>query len=145
MAILNYTTSISTAKTAQELQTILVKAGAQKVLIDYEPNGSGEATAVTFAIAVGAENRMVFFTLPSNWQGVQKALVKAGVLYKYRTEAQAKRVSWRIIKNWCEAQLAIIEAGQANLAEVFLPFAQTASGQTLYRALESESFKSLLQ
>ncbi|WP_375435068.1 hypothetical protein [uncultured Hymenobacter sp.] len=143
MAILNYTTTIAAGKTTQEIQMLLAKAGAQKVLVDYETSGSGEPVAITFAVAVGPEQTLWWFTLPSNWQGVLKALTKAQVAWKYRTEAQARRVSWRIIKNWCEAQLAIIEAGQAGLAEVFLPYAQTPSGDTLYKAIESGSLKLL--
>jgi hypothetical protein len=145
MPILNYTTSITTAKTAQELQTILVKAGAHKVLVDYEPTGEREATAITFAVPVGPEKKLWWFTLPSNWQGVQKALINDLVASKYRTQAHAKRVSWRIIKYWCEAQLAIIQAGQAQLAEVFLPYAQTPSGETLFKAIESGNIKALGQ
>lgn len=134
MAILNYTTSVSTSKSAQELTAVLVKAGAEKILIDY---AGGEAVAITFAVPVGPEKTLWYFTLPANWQGVQKSLVRAGVLSKYRTETHAKRVAWRIILNWCQAQLAIIEAGQANLAEIFLFCAQTDTGETLYKSLET--------
>ena len=134
MPILNYTTSISTAKTAQEITAILVQAGAVKIVMDID-GPSKEAVALTFAVAVGPENLLWWFTLPANWQGVQKALVKSKVEQRYRSEDQARRVAWRIIKSWCEAQLAIIEAGQASLAEVFLPYAQTDSGQTLYQVL----------
>jgi hypothetical protein len=33
--------------------------------------------------------------------------------------------------------MAIIEAGQAQLAEVFLPYAVTGTGKTLYQEFES--------
>jgi hypothetical protein len=140
MPILNYTTAISTSKTAQEITGILVKAGAQKIVLDY---AEGEATAITFAVPVGPESQLVFFTLPANWRGVQKALLKSTVPAKYCTDEQARRTAWRIIKTWCEAQLALIEAGQAGLAEIFLPYAQTPSGATLYQAIEAGNFKQL--
>ena len=143
MPILNYTTTITTTRTVAELQVILAKAGVQKLLVDYDPAGGGEALALTFAVPVGPEKQLMWFALPSHWQGVQRALKREGAAAKYQTEAQARRVSWRIIKNWCEAQLAIIEAGQAALAEVFLPYAQTPGGQTLYRAIESGTLKLL--
>jgi hypothetical protein len=139
MAILNYTTQISATKTVGEIQQLLVSAGCQKVLVDYLDR---QPTALTFMIQV--QGQPVYFTLPANVEGVRKALV-ADVMVKrhYQTTDQARRVTWRIIKNWCEAQLALIEAGQAQLAEVFLPYAQTASGQTLFRALETGGFKLL--
>jgi hypothetical protein len=38
MAILNYTTQIDAGKTVAELTQLLVKAGCQKVLVDYDAN-----------------------------------------------------------------------------------------------------------
>jgi hypothetical protein len=32
--------------------------------------------------------------------------------------------------------MALIDAGQAELAQVFLPYAQSASGQTFYEAIK---------
>lgn len=52
--------------------------------------------------------------------------------------AQAERVSWRIIKDWVEAQIALVESSQAEMAQVFMPYATDESGGTLYmRFLES--------
>lgn len=138
MAILNYTTQIDAGKTVAELTQMLGKAGCQKVLVDY---AAGEPSALTFAITV--QQRPMFFTLPANIEGVLAALKRDRVASKYCNVAQARRVAWRIIKVWCEAQLAIIDAGQASLAEVFLPYAQTPSGQTLYKAIESGTLKLL--
>jgi hypothetical protein len=41
-------------------------------------------------------------------------------------------VAWRITKDWVEAQLAIIESQMVTTAQVFLPYAVTSNGQTLY-------------
>lgn len=132
MAILNYTTKIESGKTVAELQQLLAKAGCQKVLVDYEAK---EPVAVTFMVEVN--NYPIYFTLPANVEGVRQALLKdPKVGMSYCTTDQARRVAWRIIKNWCEAQLAIIEAGQAQLAEVFLPYAITQNGKTLFQRLD---------
>lgn len=50
------------------------------------------------------------------------------------SKAQSRRAAWRIIKNWVEAQLAIIDAGQATMAQVFLPYVrmQEQGGITMY-------------
>lgn len=48
---------------------------------------------------------------------------------------QAERVAWRIIKDWIEAQMAIIEAQLASMDEVFFPYMLDSAGQkTLYEA-----------
>jgi hypothetical protein len=48
------------------------------------------------------------------------------------TEEHARDVSWRIIKDWVEAQMAIIETCMVTTARVFLPYAVTKNGQTVY-------------
>lgn len=143
MAILNYTTKIEATTTVGLIQSILARAGAHQVSVHYG-TGGGVPTGVSFSVPVGPQHQLVFFQLPCNWEGVLKALRKSGAEKKYLTEAQAVRVAWRIIKDWCEAQLAIIEAGQAQLAEVFLPYAVTKEGPTLYRAIEAGNVPPLL-
>jgi len=66
--------------------------------------------------------------LPCNFDGVFKALANEYA----ESRAQARRVAWRIVKNWIEAQMALIEAGQASLIQVFLPYAVTQDGPTMF-------------
>lgn len=140
MPILNHTTKIAASKTVGEIQQILAKAGCAKILIDYDQ--FREPAALTFAVPT--LHQMLFFTLPAKAEGVLKAMQKNKKVPRSQcTYDQARRVAWRIIKDWCEAQLAIIEAGQAELAEVFLPYAQTKSGQTLYQKLVEGDVKLL--
>ena len=132
--ILNYTTSISVQKTAGEIQEILAKAGARSVVIDY----GSDRLPVAISFQVMVQNRLVSFRLPSQWQGVYKSLQKSTAERKYKTEEQARRVAWRIIKDWCEAQLAIIEAEAADLSEVFLPYlVNPQTNRTLYQDFQS--------
>lgn len=141
MAILNYTTKISAARTIGEIQEILVTHGATKIVCDYE---SGIPTSVTFAIAL--KDELIFFSLPAKYMGVLKAMkrdraVKAALC----TEEQAIKVAWRIIKDWIQAQCAIIEAGMAEMAEVFLPYAITKGGDTVYQQFQSNTQSLLSQ
>jgi hypothetical protein len=103
--ILNYTTTISVQRTAGEIQEILARAGAKSVLIEYGPDRIPEA--ISFQVELNA--RSVSFRLPSQWRGVHMALMKSTTEKKYKSEDQARRVAWRIIKDWTEAQVAIIE------------------------------------
>ena len=46
---------------------------------------------------------------------------------------RAERVAWRVIKDWLEAQLALIDAQMATLDQVMLPYLVIdATGKTLY-------------
>lgn len=133
MAILNYTTSISFEKTISEIHKCLVKHGATKIVTDY----TGQApTSITFCVILN--EKLTPFSLPANYRGVLRAMQKDRRIPRSKcTEEQALRVSWRIIKDWVEAQMAIVEAELAHLAEVFLPYAVTKNGNTLYNEIQS--------
>ena len=133
MSILNYTTSIDCMKSIGEIQKCLVKHGAHKIVTDYE---NGMPTAVTFCLTVN--ETMIGFTLPANYSGVLKAMQNDKKVPRSKcTDEQAQRVSWRIVKDWVEAQMAIVEAQLADMAEVFLPYAITKNGTTLYKEVKS--------
>ena len=55
------------------------------------------------------------------------------------TYEQACRVAWRIIKDWLEAQMALIQTQQADLAEIFLPYL-TSGNQSFYEYVRSNNF-----
>ena len=134
MPILNYTTTISPEKTVMEIQMILARAGAKTISIDYDEIGA--PVAVSFFVEIAGN--WVNFRLPSNYAGVQSVIEKdPRVPTKFKTQAQARRVSWRITKDWTESQMAIVEAHQAELAEVFLPYAVMGDGQTLFKKFQT--------
>ena len=134
MPILNYTTKIAPLKTAGEIQGILASKGAKSINIDY---ASGEPVALWFKIEVRGVD--IAFRLPCNWEGVEQAMRRDRTVQpRYQSRDQAKRVAWRIVKDWVEAQLAIIESGQAEIGEVFLPYAIVGEhGQTLFQKIQS--------
>lgn len=139
MAILNYTTSIDSEKTISEIQKCLVKHGASKIVTDYQ---DGVPSAVTFCLTIN--QNLVGFALPANYEGVLMSMKKdKKVPNRLCTKEQALKVSWRIVKDWVEAQMAIVEAKLADVAEVFLPYAITKSGTTLYKEIQGDGMKLL--
>jgi len=140
MAILNYTTKITTEKTAGEIQRKLADAKAQAVLCEYD----NDSVMCAMSFRIMTSHGSVFFRLPANTQGVFKALQSnKKIPKKLRTKEQAARVAWRILKDWVEAQLAIVEAEMADLTEVFLPYAQNQSGKTIYEMVSGNGFELL--
>jgi hypothetical protein len=139
MAILNYTTSISAEKTAGEIQAKLVKAKASAVMSEYE---NEVLSRISFKVTTVHGDHA--FQLPANIDGVFNAMKRdARIAPKYKTRQQAANVAWRIIKDWVEAQLAIIEADMATLPQVFLPYMQIAPGETVYSRFERQGFPAL--
>ena len=143
MALLNYSTGISASKTAAEIQVILAKAKARAVATEY--NDAGRPVALAFQ--VNTPFGMQQFCLPVNADAVFAVLVRDKVTPKFRTRDHAEKVAWRILKDWVEAQLAIVAAQMVTLDQVMLPYLQTDDGATLYdryvdqrqRALEASN------
>lgn len=134
MPILNYTTKISLVRTVAEIQEILARAGAASVRVDYE---NGEPSALSFLVII---NRApIPFRLPANWEGTYRIISKdREIPLRLRTEEQARRIAWRVLKDWVEAQIAFIQSGQASLAQLFLAHAVTPDGRTFYDELAAD-------
>jgi len=134
MAILNYTTKIDSYKTISEIQQLLSKHGATKIIVDNDENRL--PSAITFCI--DWNDRMQAFALPCNFKGVLKAMQRQkSVPRSMCNEEQALRTGWRIIKVWIEAQMAFIESDLASMAEIFLPYAVIKTGETLYQSISN--------
>lgn len=135
MPIKNFTTKVPVENTINDLQKILAKAKASAIMTEYE---NGMPCGLSFRVEVNGSD--IHFTLPVKVTGVAEALKRDR---QYRDLAHAQRVAWRIVKDWCDSQMALIDAGQAELAQVFLPYAQSANGETLYNVIKGKGFLQL--
>lgn len=131
MALLNYTTKISPQKTVMEIQSLLARAGASRIMTEMDNEGS--IVAMSFELKNPETNLPVAFRLPTDWKPVQATLQRQRVARGLQTPEQALRVAWRITKDWVEAQLAIIETKMVTPAQVFLPYAIMNDGTTVYQ------------
>ena len=127
MGIKNYTTVVAEERTVAEIQTLLSMKGARSIQIDYDDKT--RPSSVSFVIVI--QEVPVPFRLPCNFDGVFRAMAREYSSPRARRHfenssesmAQARRCAWRIVKDWVAAQMALIEAEQATLAQVFLPYA----------------------
>jgi len=133
MPLLNYYSKVPAHESITEISRLLAKAGARQIMHDYDD--AGNIVALSFSLEL--EGQHIGFRLPTDWHPIQHMLVelrrknrKIGTFIT--TEDHARNVAWRIVKDWVEAQLAIIETRMVTTAQVFLPYAVTANGQTLY-------------
>ncbi len=130
--ILNYTTKIDASKTVGEIQSLLAKRKAKEVLIRYT---DGLPSALMFSIEIGGET--VRYSLPCRWQAIHKILQREARESRHKTESHAVNVGWRVIKDWIEAQLALIDTGMVDIGEVFLPYQLIDNEITVYDRAKS--------
>jgi hypothetical protein len=112
MPILNYTTKIDAVKTIGEIQQVLVKHGARKVMQDYDEKQHPIALFFMIETVEGPK----YIRLTADAASVQRVLKAEGV--KCDIE-QAERVAWRIQKDLVEAQMAMLQAQMAGMQKLF--------------------------
>lgn len=139
MALLNYTTTVEAYKTVSEIEQMLVKHGAKSIMKQFD---DGMITSLSFLINTGVND--IPIKLPIRVDDVLQVLIeqkkmhpKAGIK---ATKDQANRVAWRILKDWIEVQMTLLDIGMVQFEEIFLSYIETAGGKTIYEKLEEKHF-----
>ena len=134
------TTEILPERTISEIEGILIRYGATAVLKEYT---EGTIEAVSFRVKVGQNE--VPIRLPCRWQAISEIFVKrkagkwnyiVGKEQRKVIAEKARRVAWRQILRWVEAQMALVETSMVKVEEVFFPYIMAPSGQTLFEIQE---------
>lgn len=138
--MLNYTTKIPHSVTTGECLSLLARAGASAVSIEF----GKDAVPCGIGFRLDTPHGKRHFTLPVNIDGAHKILLEANKAGKLRgdghrqaslaTRDRAADIAWRVIKDWLEATLALIAHGMADLTEVMLPYIHVGEDKTLYQA-----------
>lgn len=128
MPIKNYTTSVGFHRTISEIEKILGEQGANQISKVLE---DGDPVAIYFTIPFN--NTPVNYKMPTNWRKVYQLLQETkGASSRQKTERHAKNVAWRNIKDWIDAQTALIEADMVELEQIFLPYMVDRNDKTVY-------------
>jgi hypothetical protein len=141
----NYTSEVPAERTISRIEQILASAGAKSIQKEYE---DGQAIALIFTLPTGGQAGDVSIKLPANAAGVEAVFMadvkKPRKETLNRVKAQALRTAWKIMQDWTEIQISLIELHQAEPAEVFLPYIWDGK-RTIYTALKAGGFKLLAE
>ncbi len=146
----NYTSEIPAITSMGRIEQYLVQAGATDISKKYQDQ---VCVAIRFRMLHKTEKFpagiAMFFQLPAKVDACFKVLFaevkrpKADT--RQRIMQQAERTAWKIISDWVQVQLSMIQLEQAELLQVFLPYAfDQATEQTYYEKLKETQFKALL-
>lgn len=137
MPLKNYTTKCPALQSIGEIQAMLTKRGATGILFEYDPAGSGRLEALCFRINMSG--KMVGFRLPSNWRRAQEALIQQDIKRARNDQEYVYRVAWRVLKDWVDAQMSILDLELVEMPQIFLPYAIGANDKTLYENVMNDS------
>lgn len=129
--LLNYTTKVSAEQTIGEIQKMLSEYGVTAMMTEYDGR---QVAAVSFQMLI--DGRKMAFKLPCNWRAVREIFNDTRHTRKLKCriderDDQAIRTAWRIIEDWIEAQLALVEINMVTVPQIFLPYTIMSNGKTL--------------
>ena len=131
-----------------EIEDIISKHKATDIWKQYDPNGN----IIALNFAVNTDFGKMPFKLPVNVEAVRQILKnekrnKRINLSKQQTEdiQTASRIAWRIMKDWIDAQMALIDIEMVKIEQVFLPYAYDFNKQqSLYDSFKERKFAGML-
>lgn len=120
-----------------EIEKILLKFGAKGIYKEFQ--GSRISSLMFY---LEKDNQKIPFKIPvsiDKSRAIMQRIVNEGKLPKkfltepLRTE-QGERVTWRVIKDWIDSQLSLLEMQFADAIEILLPYAyDVANNKTVYQ------------
>lgn len=144
MNIKNYTSCVPIEKSVAQIERRLVEHGAHDILKIYE-----DRRLVGVAFIATIDGNKIPFRIPARVENVRKVMVsalkrpRAGSV-KRATE-QAERTAWKLLADWVDVQMSLLELDQAKFMEVFLPYVYNHEDKTtFFERVEKKGFSNLL-
>lgn len=159
MFLKNYTSEAPVSRTIYRIEQTLIKCGVSGIMKEYSDD-KGTIAAITFQIKL-PDAAPWTIRLPANVQKAWDALwlnyvdgdrltsdgmrVSSSYKKKHKSEFrdQAARTAWKIIQDWVEVQMSMIQMQQADFREVFLPYAWDGE-KTYFERLRHGGFRAML-
>lgn len=143
--IKNYTTKVPVNKTIMEIEYLLSKYGATDILKKYE---NGQVIAIMFRVQI--KGQYFPYKLPLEEAKIseifRKAVEKGEIPKKFiKDKEQSRRTGFRIIKDWIDSQMSLVEINLVELEEVLLPYMyDEKQDKTVYELFKEKGFDKLL-
>ena len=139
----NYTSSVDSYRTINKIELILARSGAQNINKTYE---AGLLKAIHFTVPINGS--VVAILLPAKTEAVFKVLSSKIKRPHHGTMArikeQANRTAWKLMQDWLEIQLSMIEMEQIELLQAFMGYIYNGQA-TLYEIMRDNGFKMLAE
>jgi hypothetical protein len=130
--IKNYTSEVSAIKSINHIEKRLVDNKARNIMKIYSDAGS--LTGVAFIVNVNGVDMP--FKLPARVENVEKVLMKQYSRPRKDTARivmdQAVRTAWKILADWVDIQMSLVELDQAEIVEVFMPYLYNHKKETTF-------------
>lgn len=130
----NYASTSALPNIFNAIEKTLASHGAKQIIRDYDNNG--RIAAISFVVPTSKGDLGI--RLPARFDQVERIFKEQGLRYK---PEQPYRTAWATIRDWVDAQMALIDWEMVKPEEVFLPYAVHRSGKTFFEVMESNNFQ----
>jgi len=120
--IKNYTSNVPVDRTLSRIESILIKHGASNIIKDYS---NGKLDSICFSILNPLNSHLLSIRLPANEDAIYKILILESKVKRPRENTfkalkdQASRTAWKLIFDWIEIQMSLIEMKQVDFFKSF--------------------------
>lgn len=144
MNIRNYTSSVPVINSINFIEHRLASAGATHIAKFYEEN-----RPVGMIFQITHNNVPLTFKLPAKSLAVFNVLFNAVKRPRPSTKetirSQSDRTAWKILSDWVDIQITMIQLEQAEFTEVFLPyFYDLKTNKTLFEKVAANEINLLI-
>ena len=146
MNLKNYTSSVPVINSIGKIEHRLAQSGATHIAKSYERE---RPVGMIFQIPVN--NIPMTFKLPAKADKVFDHMLKQRsrppqASQREAIKMQADRTAWKILSDWVDIQVSLIQLDQAEAIEVFLPYTYDGKNdRTLFEKMRDNNFKLLAQ
>lgn len=144
MNLKNYTSTTPSEKSIFCIEQKLVSMGATNITKDYK---DGILGGIRFLILINGNT--VAFSLPARIEAVFETMWKEIKRPREETKnnisQQAERTAWKLIADWVDVQASMIYLQQAEVMQVFLPYAIMPNNKTVFESIKEGGMKMLTQ
>jgi hypothetical protein len=141
--IKNYTSSVSSEKSVSQIEITLVRHGAKNIFKTYEDKS---LNGIAFTMPINGKD--IPFKIPARTANIEKRMLSSikkprkGTIDKIKQ--QSARTAWKILLEWVQIQMTLIDMDQADFMEVFMPYIyDSKSQQTFFDRFKNDGFKLL--
>lgn len=140
----NYTSEVPAARSIHYIEEKLAAHQATQILKQF--GADTKVTSISFTMIIGGQT--INFRLPARVDECKKRLSRLVRRPNQGTEKrvadQAERTAWKIVSDWIDAQMAMVELAQVDFVEVFMPYVfDPARQKTFYEMVKENNFKAL--
>jgi hypothetical protein len=145
--IKNYTSDVGVDKSLWIIKKRLVGAGASHIAEFYNEE-EHSLEGILFQIKVNGN--YVTYKLPSSVNDVRdyflSAIKKEHRGTRERVVEQALKTAWKLLADWVDIQISMIEVGKKDFQELFFQYAYSqVKDKTVYEMLQNNYINNLLE